>query len=397
MKYVLIKLPNWLGDAMMLTPTIECLIRLFPQVKLILVGNALSVSVFTTNDSIIQIFVDKTKQAKGILKRVRATTLLASEINDYLKAQNITLDCAITTQNNFFSALLLAKIATPMRIGYGDKNLFGMRKFLLTHLVQYKSGRHPSCTHQVLSYIQLLLPILPQNFFQERQVDSNNPHHNPAASTIQNILFQEAHNLHLYLPITTRKAAQPPIIALSTGASYGESKMWFAEYFAAIIADFAQHNYAVRLYGASNEVSRNQEIVQAAKNSLSPQYHDLISDLSGRTSIPELANSLAECSLYIGNDSGTTHIARALNIPSIILFGPMPFAWCSPWSDIPTKRDGIHHTTANTIAIQQDLPCVPCKQKTCPLKHHDCMRLITPEEVLRLSYSLLQKAQLGES
>ncbi|WP_040463222.1 glycosyltransferase family 9 protein [Helicobacter bilis] len=64
MRYILIKLPNWLGDTMMLTPTIACIRRFFPQAKIILVGNALSVSLFNTNKTFIKIFTDKSKQKK---------------------------------------------------------------------------------------------------------------------------------------------------------------------------------------------------------------------------------------------------------------------------------------------------------------------------------------------
>ncbi len=391
MNYVLIKLPNWLGDTIMLTPTIACLIRIFPQVKIILVGNALSTSVFTPNDSIVQIFIDNSKQARGIIKRIQATMQLAGEINAYLHANNIILDYAITTQNNFFSAFLLAKIAVKKRIGYGDKNIFGGRKFLLTHIVKYASGRPPLCTHQVLSYIHLLLPLLPHSFFRDYALNTQAPHYNPLASRVQNILFQEAKELQLYLPITTQRTQQN-IIAISTSASYGDSKMWLATYFINVIINFVQNGYTIRIYGAKNESERNMQIEQNALKALPAHLHHQIENLSGKTSIIELANSLYECVLYLGNDSGITHIARALKIPSIILFGPMPFTWCSPWSNLPTQKDGAYYMTDNTIAIQKELTCVPCKQKKCPLQHHDCMRLITPEEVLTLSYSLLHHA-----
>lgn len=388
MKYILIKLPNWLGDAMMLTPTIACLMRIFPNVKIILVGNALSASVFSVNDSIVKIFIDDSKKAKGIIKRIRYTMKLARTINSYLESQNIVLDCAITTQNNFFSAFLLAKIATKKYIGYGDKNIFGMRKFLLTHIVKYKSGRPPTCTHQVLSYIHLLLPILPHDFFKDYALDTQSKHYNKLASRVQNILYQEAKELQLYLPINTKKG-QKNIIAISTGASYGDSKMWLISHFIEVIVNFVQKGFMVRIYGTQNEAKRNNEIEQEAIKALPKSHHNKIENLSGKTSIHELANSLNECRLYIGNDSGTTHIARALKIPSIILFGPMPFEWCSPWSELQTIKKHEYYTTDNAIAIQKELDCVPCKQKTCPLKHHNCMKLITPNEVLDLSLELL--------
>lgn len=390
MKYILIKLPNWLGDAMMLTPTIACLMRIFPNIKIILIGNALSASVFSINDSIVKIFIDDTKRAKGIIGRIRSTMTLAKNVNSYLEAQNIMLECAITTQNNFFSAFLLAKIASKKRIGYGDKNIFGVRKFFLTHIVKYKSGRPPTCTHQVLSYINLLLPILPYNFFKDYTLNTQANHYNKLASRVQNILYQEAKELQLYIPISTQKG-QKNIIAISTGASYGDSKMWLISHFVEVIVDFVQKSYIVRIYGTQGEAKRNNQIEQEARNVLPQNHHDKIENLSGKTSIQELANSLNECKLYIGNDSGTTHIARALKIPSIILFGPMPFEWCSPWSQLQTIKKDTHYITDNAVAIQKELDCVPCKQKTCPLKHHNCMKFITSNEVLELGYKLLNE------
>lgn len=386
MKYVLIKLPNWLGDAMMLTPTIACLMRIFP-VKIILVGNSLSASAFSINDSIVKIFIDDSKQAKGFIARINATIKLAREINNYLYAENIELDCVITAQNNFFSAFLLSKIRTQKRVGYGDKNIFGMRKFFLTHIVKYDSGRPPVCTHQVLSYMLLLLPLLPHDFFKDYALDSQASHYNPLASLVQNILYQEAKELELYTTITTQRCQN--VIAISTGASYGDSKMWLATHFSELIVSFVKKGYGIRIYGTKNEMPRNNEIVQEACKILPKSYHEKIQNLSGKTGIQELANSLNECKLYIGNDSGTTHIARALKIPSIILFGPMPFAWCSPWSRMQTIKKGECYITDNTIAIQKELECVPCKKKTCPLQHHNCMKLITPNEVLGLANELL--------
>lgn len=388
MKYILIKLPNWLGDTMMLTPTIAYMRRLFPQIKIILVGNSLSVSLFCINKTFIKTFIDNSKQKKGIINRITNTIRLAGEINSYLHENNIELDCAITAQNNFFSAFLLSKIAVKKRIGYGDKNAFGMRKFLLTHIVKYKSGRPPFCTHQVLNYMCLLLPILPHSFFKASMLDSKHTKYNPLASRVQNLLYNEAKNLELYLPIIEKKSKKK-IIAICTSASYGDSKMWLISHFATIIIDFIQKGYVVRIYGAKNDIERNEQIEKSVYGTLKNNNCNKLENLSGKTSIQELINSLNECRLYIGNDSGITHIARALNIPSIIIFGPMPFSWCSPWSVLNVEKRGEYYIAENTISIQKNIPCVPCKQKTCPLKHHDCMRLITPEEVLKLVYETL--------
>ncbi len=394
--YFLIKLPNWLGDAIMFTPTLSLLHRVFPQAKFVIIGNALSTSIFSQNHYIIKIFADTTKAQKGFFKRLRATDNLARQINRYAQEQKIqTFDYAITAQNNFFSALLLAKISAKQRVGYGDKNIFGMRKFLLTHPVKFSSGRPPLCNHQVLSYINLLLAILPPSFYEERLKDDSimnsikkHPHYNIHANMAQNILFYEAKELKIFTHITTKRLHNKKIIAISPGANYGESKMWLAQYFVETIISLVKHGYEIRIYGTSHEVKRNATIYQNAIQMLDTQYQQYIHDLSGTTTIPELINSMNECSIYLGNDSGATHIAKALKIPSIIIFGPMPLAWCSPWSTNAVMQQGDYYYIDSTIAVQKKLPCVPCKKRVCPLQHHNCMKLITPDEILNLIESL---------
>ena len=66
MRYILIKLPNWLGDTMMLTPTIACIRRFFPRAKIILVGNALSVSLFNTNKTFIKSLLIRVSKKKAL-------------------------------------------------------------------------------------------------------------------------------------------------------------------------------------------------------------------------------------------------------------------------------------------------------------------------------------------
>ncbi len=389
MNYILLKLPNWLGDTIMLTPTIECLRRVFKNVKFIVVGNSLSTSMFETSEDIVKIFIDKSKETKGFIKRLDSTINLAFNINQYLRENDIeSIDCAITFQNNFFSAFLLSKINAMKKVGYGDKNIFGIRRFLLTHAVKYISGRPPICNHQVLSYINLLLAVLPYDFFKHN-MESNSIHHNDRASSVQNVLFAQAKELKLFLQINTTKKSNN-IIGISCGASYGSSKMWLEKYFTETIADLAKNGFHIRIYGSKNEAEKNENIQNNAIKLLSDKFHKNIINLSGKTDLKELANSLNECSLYIGNDSGTTHIARALNIPSIVLFGPMPFEWCNPWSSKEStyKRNDCYYTD-NIVAIRKEIPCSPCKKKVCPLKHHNCMKLITPDEVLEIAYDLL--------
>lgn len=579
--YILIRLPNWLGDCVMFSPTLAFLHRHFSDAKFVLVGNALSANVFCENDFIIKIFTDNTKDSiesknflSKIFKRINATKNLAYKINSFLRENNITqFDYAITAQNNFFSAYFLSKIYAKYTIGYGDKHFFGMRNFLLSTLIKYKNHHSPIATHQVLSYINLTLPLLKVSDFRSfisKNIEflkefRKSPRFNKNASLVQNILYLQARDLSLFRDIKAKKSSEK-IIAFCTGASFGESKMWLLQYFVETIIALLKKGYKIRIFGSKAEVARNESITQSVLNILGQEYEKMLANLSGRTNIAQLIESMSECSVYIGNDSGVTHIARALNIPSIIIFGPMPFSWCSPWrainvdcvdldsinfcesgnldsietafeseklqnldsikitefnldsmkldsvsldsketpahthklQNLDSKKDSIKITESNLdsvkldsmnldsketpvnvnnlqnldsinlhdsksqdsikitesnkkdsnppslsfekdsnndkkdfilngiiktesnldsktsnisssdkedfilngvikkgeyyyidncIAVQKDLPCVPCKKKTCPLQHHNCMRLITPDEILNLIHS----------
>ncbi|WP_158657006.1 glycosyltransferase family 9 protein [Helicobacter aurati] len=407
--YILIRLPNWLGDAIMLTPTIVLLRKVYPNVRCILVGNALTANVFCLNDHIIKIFIDDSKKAKNIIQRLQAINALAANINVYLAQSQIKLDCAITAQNNFFSAFLLSKISAKMTVGYGDKNAFGVRKFLLTHNVKFASGRPPACNHQVLSYANLLLPILPYSFFQSIDLQTINYISNPQASSLQNKLFSQVEQLHLIDNETKQQNHNnASIVAISTGASYGISKMWLPEYFSEVAITLLKRGHIVRLYGAKNEEEYNARIERSILHILPQEHHTRLQNLTGATNIPSLIQSLQQCSLYIGNDSGSMHIAKALKIPSIVFFGPMPLAWCSPWSPnfyqqqflTQSHKQQAHsatHTESiaidSSIIVKKTLPCMPCYKRVCPLSHHNCMRLITPDEVLNIAESLLLQKQ----
>ncbi|STQ85261.1 lipopolysaccharide heptosyltransferase family protein [Helicobacter muridarum] len=424
---ILIRLPNWLGDTVMFMPTIRLINKVYPNMKCILVGNDISTGLFCENEYIMKIFIDDSKKAINVIKRIDSINALATSINTYLEQSNLKLDCALTAQNNLFSAMLLSKIKVGMKIGYGDRNVFGVRKFILTHLIKFKSGRPPACNHQVLNYANLILPILPASFFEEINLDKINYIANPNASNLQNKLFSQIGKL--YIPNQEikeqRKMSDVPIIAISPGASYGKSKMWLPEYFSEISMTLINKGYIVRIYGTKSEEEYNKHIENRILNILHKKHHNRLQNLTGKTTIQNLIYSLKQCSLYIGNDSGTMHIVKALEIPSIIFFGPMPLSWCAPWNPkyyqeqfMPNTKNKYTNCNKNitnnlstskkhqvlkleiesntetisidsSIVLKKNLPCMPCKKRVCPLSHHNCMKLITPDEVLILAESLL--------
>jgi heptosyltransferase-2 len=93
-------------------------------------------------------------------------------------------------------------------------------------------------------------------------------------------------------------------------------------------------------------------------------------NLAGKTSIQELINIISQLSLFITGDSGPMHLAASFKIPTIAIFGPT--------NDDETSQYGFN----KGIIVKKNLDCQPCMQRSCPLIHHNCMKLITAADVL---------------
>ena len=74
--------------------------------------------------------------------------------------------------------------------------------------------------------------------------------------------------------------------------------------------------------------------------------------------------------LFITGDSGPMHLSGAYNIPTVSIFGPTNHHETSQWMN------------NKSIIVKKNLECQPCMKRTCPLKHHNCMKLIESSEVL---------------
>lgn len=328
---ILLRLPTWLGDAVMATPTIEALKTQYPHASFTLVGSPVSIGLFDREGSTHRLLIDHTKDSKN---RLWATFKLAQEIGKH--------DLAITFQNNLPSALLLFWSKSSQRIGYA-KNL---RSFLLTHSLKPQ----PSL-HQVEQYLHLLTPL--------------------------SIPIPSAPKLHL--ECKPQKRGKKTRIGVNAGAKYGNAKRWCEGYFIEVIIALLHKDYEVILYGGKDEIEANKRIATAIK-SIAPLQS--FTNLTAQTSIADLVDSIASLDLFLTNDSGPMHIASSLGIPLVAIFGPTDCKETSPYN-----------TQSPQSILNKYLSCSPCKKRECPLKHHQCMKLITPDEVLEKIEEMLDSVE----
>ena len=157
-------------------------------------------------------------------------------------------------------------------------------------------------------------------------------------------------------------APQSPVLALCPGAEYGPAKRWPAEYFAETAQWALNQGWEVWLFGSGKDVEVTQQIGRLTGNRCL--------DLGGKTALGEAIDLMALARAVITNDSGLMHVAAALGLPQLSLFGSSDPHHTPPMS---TKADILY----------LGLSCSPCFQRECPLGHFKCMRDMKPEMAIK--------------
>lgn len=141
-----------------------------------------------------------------------------------------------------------------------------------------------------------------------------------------------------------------PVVALCPGAEYGPAKRWPAERFAALAARCVEAGASVWILGTDAERQAAEKILAAAR----------AVDLTGKTSLLDAVDLLSAATVAVVNDSGLMHVAAALAVPLVALFGSSSQTFTPPLS-------------ARARVLKRDLDCRPCFARTCPLGHLDCL------------------------
>ncbi len=304
---IFIEIPTWLGDAVMTTPAIENIIRIYPQAKLIIFGSFVSTRLFLYHPNLSKIIIDNSKkQGSRYLNLYR----LGKKVGE--------VDMALSFRKNFTTKYLLFFISSPHKYIYQ----------------RYTTQEQ----HQVIRYNEFINLSL--------KVKTHPP------------------SLKIYksqITITKNR----PLLGINAGATYGSAKRWYPIEFAKVAIALSDR-YEIILFGAEGEKPIVDEIAQLLKESHISNYQNLV----GKTSVEELIEYISNLDLFITNDSGPMHIAGAFGIKTVAIFGPTKHIETHQWSN------------KNEIIIKKDIDCSPCMKRVCPLKHHDCMKLIKACDVL---------------
>lgn len=169
------------------------------------------------------------------------------------------------------------------------------------------------------------------------------------------------------------------IVAFAPGAEFGNAKRWPASHFAGLAQlVLSEHPAAtILLLGSPKDKTICEEVLALVPHASSAPSRRKLRNLAGSTSLDEAIALTAAATVVISNDSGLLHVASALNRPVLALYGPTDPDHAPPSSDL-------------SESIYLHLPCMPCRQRECPLGHHDCMRKISPGSVWKLLLPILK-------
>jgi heptosyltransferase-2 len=314
---VAVRATNWLGDAVMSLPALRAVRSIFPHAHLAVIARPSVAGIYTR-----ETVVDEVILYSG------SRSACAAELREK------RFDAAILFQNAFDAALLTWKAGIPERIGYRRDG----RGLLLTRAVPVpESGEIPR--HERFYYLELLR----RAGLMERYPECD-------AIRLDGIEAARAAG-HARL---SALGIAGPAIGISPGAAYGGAKRY--ERFAEVGQALSPAN--VLVFGAPSE----QELCASVAAQI-PGAHNL----AGRTSLAEFIELAAACQVFVTNDSGAMHVASALGVPTITVFGATDDTTTGPTG--PLARIVREHTE-----------CSPCLLRECPIDHR-CMARIEPERV----------------
>jgi heptosyltransferase-2 len=251
-------------------------------------------------------------------------------------------DVALLLQNAFDAAWLAWRAGIPERIGYARDG----RGLLLTKAIPVpKSGEIPA--HEKFYYLELLR--------RAGWVDAPSDE-----SFIQLCVSEQKRQKAEELLISAGARAGVLRVAIGAGASYGSAKCWPPSRFAELANRLqSQRDVEVILFGTTAEASVSGLIAAEMRR---PPI-----DLTGKSAIADLPALLSQCHLFIGNDSGAMHVASAVGLPVVAVFGP-------------TDPFGTAPVTPRCSIVQEKPYCSPCFLRRCPTDHR-CMTKISVEMV----------------
>ena len=301
MKKLIVRMPNWIGDVVMSLPVLQDLKRKYPDIFLSVLIKENLKNLLDYNPYIDEIidFKDKKEAFDKIDKKYENGLLLT---------------------NSFSSSYLFYK-AKIKSFGYRKD----FRSFLLKKSLDFPKDK----THQIDKYKRLLTLFDIERTDEKPKLFLNEKERDTAINLIKSYGIKDINNL----------------IGINPTAAFGSAKCWPIDRYQKLSLKLVKLGYTILVFADKK-----------SKEKVDPYFDNIdksILNLSGRTDLKELINIISFLRLFITNDSGPMHIASALKIPLIAIFGSTCEISTGPYY-------------SETI-IKNKVECSPCFKRKCPI------------------------------
>jgi len=341
---VLVRATNWLGDAVMSIPALREIRRSYPGAEIVILARPWVADLYSREEFCDRIIrYENTGRHRGAAGKARLISELRTE----------KFDDAILLQNAFDAALIAKGAGVKRRMGYSRDG----RGFLLTDSIAVPSaGEIPD--HQRFYYLELL-----------RRAGLIDELPECADIRLGGIRGAQEAGWETWLK---RGLKAKRWIGVSPGAAYGGAKRWIPARFAEAASTLAdQLDCDIAIFGSPAEAPLAQSIAAM----IGPSAHSL----AGETSLAEYIDLASTCSVYLTNDSGPMHVAAALGIPTVAIFGATDHIATGPsasWAKV----------------VREPVDCSPCMLRECPIDH-PCMTGVSGDRVVNEALVLLASSR----
>lgn len=328
---ILVRATNWVGDAVMSLPALRALRERFPRAEISILAKPWVADLYRREpfcDSLIP-YVSMWRSVADLRPR--------------------RFDSAILLQNAFEAAAIAFLAGIPERVGYARDG----RSLLLTRAIPVPRPGETQ-PHERFYYLELLrragiLEHFPLN--DAIRLDSAPLARETGAARFRALGLGDA------------------VVGVSPGAAYGSAKRWLPERFAEAASRIArQLGATVAVFGSQDE---RDLCTQVGAQITVPNRN-----FAGETSLAEFIDLAAACRVYLTNDSGAMHIASALGVPTVAVFGA-------------TNELATGPTGPLARVVREPVECSPCLKRECPIDHR-CMTRVTSLRVAEVALDLLK-------
>ncbi|HMU53884.1 MAG TPA: lipopolysaccharide heptosyltransferase II [Nitrospira sp.] len=343
-KKVLVRGPNWLGDAVMCEPALRGLKRVWPGAQLFLLLKPAVAQLFQAHPEVDRLVV---YEDRGRHAGLTGKWTLAGDL------RRERFDVAVLFQNAFEAAFIAFLAGIPRRYGYATDG----RSLLLTEPVAPPDPG--TLVHQVHYYWNLLKPLGLSG--------------EPSRPELR-VTPEEEQSMAARL-MQAGIGAQDPVIGVNPGSTYGGAKRWLPERFTQVAERLARRMEeshgkppAVLILGAKGEEALGRSIAAGLTG------RSMV--LSGATTIRELMAAVKRCAVLVTNDTGPMHVGSAFGVPIVAVFGPTDWRTTSPYG-------------AGHALIRHPVECAPCLLRECPIDHR-CMTGVSADQVYDAAAKLIR-------